>query len=91
MNSYVGLAKVYQRQEKFQQALIAIDGASKADPARTDTHYLRGQILVHLGRKEEGKKELETAIRLDNERRAEREKQLERAVVPSPELMQEPQ
>ncbi len=91
VNSYVGLARVYQRQEKFQQALIAIDGASKVDPGRTDTHYLRGQVLVHLGRKEEGKKELETAIRMDNERRAEREKQLERAVVPSPELMQEPQ
>lgn len=91
VNSYVGLAKVCQRQEKFQQALIAIDSASKVEPGRTDTHYLRGQILVHLGRKEEGKKELETAIRMDNERRAEREKQLERAVVPSPELMQEPQ
>src|SRR5207302_1687177 len=62
-NSYVGLAKVYRRQEKFQQALIVIDGASKVDPGRTDTHYLRGQVLVHLGRKEEGKKELETAIR----------------------------
>jgi len=44
-----------------------------------------------MGRKEEGKKELETAIRLDNERRAAREQQLEKAIVPSPELTQEPQ
>jgi tetratricopeptide (TPR) repeat protein len=91
VNSYIGLAKIYQRQEKFPQALSAIDAASKADPSRTDTHYIRGQVLIHMGRKEEGKKELETAIRLDNERRSAREKQLEKATVPSPELMQEPQ
>lgn len=91
VNSYIGLAKTYQRQEKFQQALSAIDAASKADPNRTEIHYLRGQVLVHLGRKEEGRKELETAVRIDNERRAQRQKQLEIGVVPSPELMQEPQ
>ena len=61
----------------------------KLDPDRTDTHYLRGQALVHLGRKDEGKKELDTAVRMDNERRKERQKQME--TVPSPELLQETQ
>jgi Tfp pilus assembly protein PilF len=89
VNSYIGLAKVYQREQKFQPALAAIDSASKLDPARTDIHYLRGQVLLHLGRKDEGKKELETAVRLDNERRAEREKQVEMNTVPSPELLQQ--
>ena len=89
VNSYIGLAKVYQREEKFQPALAAIDSASKLDPARTDIHYLRGQVLLHLGRKDEGKRELETAVRLDNERRAEREKQVEMNTVPSPELLQQ--
>jgi hypothetical protein len=42
-----------------------------------------------LGRKEEGKKELETSVRLDNERRAERQKQTESGTVPSPELLQD--
>ena len=91
VNPYVGLAKIYQREEKFQQALAAIDSAAKLDTGRTDIHYLRGQILIHMGRKEEGKKELETSVRLDNERRAARQKQVESGAVPSPELLQDEQ
>ena len=87
INSYVGLAKVYQRTENYQKALSAIDSAGKLDPTRTDIHYLRGQILLRLGRKEEGKKELETSVRIDNERRAQRQKQVEAGTVPSPELL----
>jgi tetratricopeptide (TPR) repeat protein len=87
VNSQIGLAKVYQRQEKYQLSLTTIDAAEKLDPARTDIHYLRGQVLMHMGRKQEGKKEMETAVRLDNERRAQREKQVEMSTVPSPELV----
>jgi Tfp pilus assembly protein PilF len=86
VNSQVGLAKVYQREEKFSQALAAIDSAGKLDPDRTDVHYLRGQILLHLGRKAESQKELEAAVRIDNERRTEHQKQIETGAVPSPEL-----
>jgi predicted negative regulator of RcsB-dependent stress response len=88
VNSYLGLAKVCQREGKYLQALSAIDSAGKLDSRRTDIHYVRGQVLVHMGRKEEGKKELETSVRIDNERRAEREKQVESGTVPSPELLQ---
>ena len=91
VNSYSGLAKLYQRQGKYLQALSAIDAAAKLDPRRTDIHYVRGQVLIHMGRKDEGKKELETSVRIDNERRAEREKQVESGTVPSPELLQEDQ
>jgi tetratricopeptide (TPR) repeat protein len=86
-NSYVGLGKIYLREQKYQPALIALDSAGKLAPRRTDVHYLRGQALIHVGRKEEGKKELETSVRIDNERRAERGKQMEEETVPSPELM----
>jgi tetratricopeptide (TPR) repeat protein len=89
VNSYLGLAKIYQREEKYSQALSAIDSAGKLDSARTDIHYVRGQALIHMGRKEEGRKELETSVRLDNERRAAREKQVESGIVPSPELLQD--
>jgi tetratricopeptide (TPR) repeat protein len=89
VNSYLGLAKIYLRTEKYPQSLRAIDAANRLDPNRTDIHYVKGQILLRIGRKEEGKKELETSIRLDNERRAEREKQTEGGVVPSPELLQD--
>jgi len=91
VNSYVGLTKIYQREAKYPQALTAIDAAGKLDAGRTDIHYLRGQVLVHMGRKEEGKKELETSVRLDNERRASRQKQMESGAVPSPELLEDAQ
>jgi tetratricopeptide (TPR) repeat protein len=89
VNSYVGLAKAYQREQKYPQALTAIDSAGKLAAGRTDIHYVRGQILTHLGRKEEGRKELEASVRIDNERRAERQKQVESGTVPSPELLQD--
>jgi tetratricopeptide (TPR) repeat protein len=89
VNSYLGLAKVCQREKKYSQALNAIDSAEKLDPRRTDIHYVRGQILIHLGRREEGRKELEASVRIDNEHRAERQKQVESGTVPSPELLQD--
>jgi tetratricopeptide (TPR) repeat protein len=88
-NSYVGLAKIYQREEKYPQALSAIDAAGKLDSNRTDIHYLRGQVLIRLGRKEEGKNELETSVRIDNQRREERQKQVESGTLPSPELLKD--
>jgi tetratricopeptide (TPR) repeat protein len=91
VNSYVGLTKIYQREEKYRQALRAIDAAGNLDPGRTDIHYLRGQVLIRLGRKEEGKKEMETSVRIDNQRRDEREKQVEGGMLPSPELLQDKQ
>ncbi len=84
VNSYVGLAKAYRREEKYQQALRAIDSAEKLNADAPDIHYLRGQVLVHLGRGEQGKKEMETSVRIDNERRAERERQVESGTVRRP-------
>ena len=79
------------REQKYPQALNAIDAAGKLDANRTDIHYVRGQVLIHMGRKEEGRKEVETSVRIDNERRAAREKQVESGTVPSPELLQDEQ
>jgi Tfp pilus assembly protein PilF len=89
VNSHFGLAKIYQRQGKVAQALVELDAAVQLDPARTDIHYVRGQVLLHTGRKVEAKKELEMAVSIDNDKRAAREKQME--TVPSPELLQDPQ
>jgi tetratricopeptide (TPR) repeat protein len=91
INSYFGLAKACQRLGQYKGALNAIDSAEKLDPGRTDIHYVRGQILIHMGRKKEGRGELENAVRIDNEKRAEREKQVESGTVPAPELLQEDQ
>jgi tetratricopeptide (TPR) repeat protein len=63
-SSAFGLARFYRREEKYPQALAALDTAGKLDPASASVHYLRGQILVKVGRKEEGRKELAVAARM---------------------------
>jgi tetratricopeptide (TPR) repeat protein len=89
VNSHLGLARIYQRQEKYSAALAEADAAGRLDSARTDVHYIRGQLLLRLGRKQEAKKELAEAAVADNQRSAGPEKHV--APVPSPELLQEPQ
>jgi len=85
VNAIVGLAKIYQRQKKYAGALAEVDEAEKIDDSRVDIHYMRGQLLNRLGRKEEGKKELQTAVKM----KARQEEQT--AIVPAPELLQYPQ
>jgi tetratricopeptide (TPR) repeat protein len=87
-DSWVGLAKIHQSEGKYSAALHEIDTAAKLEPDREDLHYLRGQALNHLDRKQEGKAEMEAAVRIDNERRARKEKE-NAAGIPSPELTQE--
>jgi Tfp pilus assembly protein PilF len=80
VSSHLGLAKIYQRQKKYAAALIETDQAVKVDPDRTEAHYVRGQVLLRLGRKEEAKKEMAASA---NPKKY--------VSVPSPELMQESQ
>jgi tetratricopeptide (TPR) repeat protein len=82
-NSHLGLARIYLRQQKYAAALAEADAALKADPARTDAHYIRGQLLQHLGRKAEAKKEMTAAAGV-SERPSP-------APIPSPELLQDQQ
>ncbi|HLN03760.1 MAG TPA: tetratricopeptide repeat protein [Bryobacteraceae bacterium] len=75
-SSQFGLAKIYREQGKFTEALAALDAAGKLDTASASVHYLRGQILVRLGRRAEGRTEFETAAHM---RQAETDK-IEREV-----------
>jgi len=84
VNSHLGLAKIYQRQQKYVAALAEADAALKTDPARTDAHYVRGQALLRLGRKEEAMKELAAAGGAG-------ERRPETGSIPSPELVQDSQ
>jgi tetratricopeptide (TPR) repeat protein len=81
VSSHLGLAKIYQKQQKYTAALAEADRAVKLDPERTEAHYLRGQALLRLGRKEEAKKELGAAAGGTKKEGS----------VPSPELMQDAQ
>ena len=87
VDSHLGLAKIYQKQQKFALALPEVDAAVKIDPERPEAHYVRGQVLLHLGRKAEARKELDAAQRISSNR----EKQGENATLPSPELLQDSQ
>ena len=83
VSALLGLARIYQRRQRYTAALAEADAALKADPARTDAHYIRGQVLLHLGRKEEAKKELAAAGGTGEAPANSR--------VPSPELLQDSQ
>ena len=87
VNSHLGLAKIYQRQQKYPQALAEVDAAGKVDPARPDIYYLRGRVLLAMGRRLEAKKELAAAQKMEKEN----QKQAQPESVPSPELLQDAQ
>jgi tetratricopeptide (TPR) repeat protein len=89
--SLLKLGEIHQRAGKNQQALKELDAALKLTPDNESIHFVRGRVLLALGRKEEGKAELAKAQKmldsmLDKERAKKKEKE-----VPNPELTQEPQ
>jgi len=51
--AWFGLAKIYQKEGKYEEALQAVGETLKVVPASDKAHYLRGQLLLKLGRKEE--------------------------------------
>lgn len=90
LNPRLGLARLYQRQGQYEKALTELQAAAKLDPESSRIHYLRGQILLRMGRKAEAKKEIDTSVEMSSARREHRQKELEGNSLPSPELTQEP-
>ena len=87
VDSRIGLARLYQRQQKYAAALAEADAAVKTDPDRPDVHYVRGQALLRLGRKTEAQKESQLASSKEHGG----ENNRGNAAVPSPELVQDTQ
>jgi len=85
VESHLGLAKIYQRQQKFAAALSEADAAVKLDPERPDTHYIRGQVLLRLGRKVEAQKEQQLAAAREHQD----DNRGQAQPVPSPELVED--
>ena len=77
VSARLGLAKVYQRQSQYEKALAELQAAAVSDPGSARIHYLRGQILMKMGRKEEAQKELDTSVQMSSAAREQREKELE--------------
>jgi predicted Zn-dependent protease len=86
----MGLAKIEQHQQQFAAALQDLDNAIALDSKNAAARYLRGQVLLRMGRDKEGRDELAAATKMLNEQRAARHKELEGETVPSPEVAQEP-
>ncbi|MGA8067468.1 MAG: tetratricopeptide repeat protein [Terriglobales bacterium] len=91
INSRLGLAKIEEHQRHYAAALSELDQVIRLDAGNAGARYLRGQVLVRMGREKEGRAELAAASKILNERRAERHKELEGDSVPSPELAREPE
>ena len=87
----MGLAKIEERRRNYRPALSELDEVIRLDAGNASAHYLRGQVLVHMGREKEGRTELAAATKMLNQQRATREKELEGEPSPSPELAREPE
>ena len=89
--AYLGLAKLYQKQKKPQPALKMIDTALRLSPDVHGGHFLRGRILMQLGRQKEARVEFAAAQKgMEGRLNKERESQ-EDDRVPNPELTRQPQ
>jgi cytochrome c-type biogenesis protein CcmH/NrfG len=88
--SQFGLARIYLRQEKYEQALVAADAADRLAPGSQNVHFVRGQILTRLGRKEEAQKEMAMAKHLMESTLNKDREALGEMHVPNPELAQPP-
>ena len=91
ISSLMGLAKIEEHQKHYAAALSDLDKVIELDSGNAGARYLRGQVLVRMGREKEGREELARATKMLNEQRAARHKELEGDAVPSPELTKEPE
>jgi Flp pilus assembly protein TadD len=87
----LGLAKLYQKQNKPQPALKMIDTALGLSPDIHGGHFLRGRILMQLGRQEEARVEFAAAQKGMDGRLNKERALLEDDRVPNPELTRQPQ
>jgi tetratricopeptide (TPR) repeat protein len=91
ISSHLGLAKIEERQRHYRAALSELDHVIRLDSGNANARYLRGQVLVRMGREKDGREELASATKLLNQQREARHRELEGETVPSPELAREPE
>ncbi len=89
--AYLGLAKLCQKQNKPERGLKMIDTALRLSPDIHGGHFLRGRILMQLGRQKEARSEFAAAQKnMEGQLNKERQSQ-EDDRVPNPELTRQPQ
>src|SRR6266849_5681223 len=89
--AYLGLAKLYQKEQKAQQALKMVDAALRLSPEFHGGHFLRGRILVQLGRQKDARVEFAAAQKAMDSELGKRRESLEDERIPNPELTRQPE
>jgi tetratricopeptide (TPR) repeat protein len=87
--SHFGIAKIYLHQGKYEQALAAVDSALLFAPDNQGAHYVRGQILSKLARKDEAQIEFAKVNKMDDSRYTKEVQSFHGDRVPNPELTQQ--
>ena len=64
VNSYFGLSKLYRDAARYQEALEMLDHAEALAPQSASVHYMRGQVLNHLGQRAQARQEFDAASKL---------------------------
>lgn len=64
VNSYIGVAKLYRTSSRYREALEMLDQAIALAPQSASVHYLRAQMLTHLGEAAKAQEEFDASARL---------------------------
>ncbi len=91
VSAHMGLAKIEERRRNYRAAMGELNEVIRLDAGNASARYLRGQVLVRMGREKDGRAELATATKMLNQQRSARQKELEGGPAPSPELAREPE
>ncbi|MEQ1354782.1 MAG: tetratricopeptide repeat protein, partial [Candidatus Acidiferrum sp.] len=90
-SAFIGLTRLYLRQQKYPQAIAAADSVLKLVPDSQSAHFMRGQALIHLGRREEGRKELTASQKILDSALNKDRARLGDDRIPNPELTHQPE
>lgn len=85
-SSYYGLAKAEAQEKRYTPALAALAKAARLDSHSASIHYLRGQVLMAMGKRPEAQSEFQIAARMQRSVRDELLREISGAKLPNPEI-----
>jgi tetratricopeptide (TPR) repeat protein len=84
--SWYGLAKIYKEQKKYSEALNALEAAGTTDPKSASVHYLKAQVMLTQGKREEARDELAVVRKLQKETTDKLEREISGGMYRDPQL-----
>jgi tetratricopeptide (TPR) repeat protein len=91
VSAHMGLAKIEEHRGHYAAALSELDQVIRLDSGDATARYVRGRVLMRIGREKEGREEYAAAAKIVNQQQKAQQKELEGESVPSPELAREPE